>query len=84
MEKQMLKNSNITRDNVFVNSLMIRGIFWMGSLMLSSSATWLFTSLQDWNDVNSLKIPIIFLVIGITLIIMFKDCQFFIDKKSKK
>lgn len=84
MEKQMMKNSNTV--DIFVNSLVIKGkiLFWMGSLMLSSSVTWLFTSLQDWNDVNSLKIPIIFAVIGITLIIMFKDCQFFIDKKSKK
>lgn len=75
----LLKNNSLSKDIDFINRFMIKGkfFFWIGSLMSSSSITWLFTSLQDWNDANSLKIPIIFLVIGVMLMIMFKECQFF-------
>ena len=85
----MWKGNNSTKNNELIKSLIIKGkiLFWAGSLMVSSSMTWLFVSFQDWNDINTLKIPIIFLVIGIALIIMFKECQFFMFEqpiKSKK
>lgn len=66
-------------SNNFTRRLILKGkvIFWIGSMLISSSLTWLLaTSQTGIESIDSIKLPVAFLGIGIALSLAFRECQF--------